>query len=469
MFSCTTLASGHAFLNADATIVCWDALHWRYVAGAVIWVFLVPLGVPCFFIALLHYFRVPQLAEMNVNNAWLREAVEHAWQLGVAQPPVDVRRVNVDSISDAHLEVLHAVLVRRVPLEEAADILSGTAAGTAAAPEPGTPAAAAASDAASPVDASLPPPKPGLFIRALLQLVRLRAYVTSRLSPSATLSATAGAGLAAATAESASDRRAFLLASLLLWCRYSGTLSIPVINWEEEEEGEEAEEEAQKEGELVERATDAEGAADRAATPPGADGEAGLETYPVAKGSSAAAAAASLPPADSRAARIACADMPRLQARAMKEVGFLFADYHCGSWYWEAVELGRKLILTSILALVQPGSATQVVVGILVAFACLLLNLRLKPYASEQLNFVNTMAQLNLFFFMFVALLLKVNIDDAAGADSKFFTVIVGGMSVLPVALPLAIKAFIKLGSFGRGGKDEMGDVADSAVEDAVF
>lgn len=53
------------------------------------------------------------------------------------------------------------------------------------------------------------------------------------------------------------------------------------------------------------------------------------------------------------------------------------------------IELLRKLMLTSILSLVAPGSAGQVVVGLLIAFAALLLNLRLKPFADDTLNFIN--------------------------------------------------------------------------------
>ena len=52
-------------------------------------------------------------------------------------------------------------------------------------------------------------------------------------------------------------------------------------------------------------------------------------------------------------------------------------------WYWESVELMRKLILTSILALIIPGSAGQVVVGIVVAFVALFGNVKLKPSASR--------------------------------------------------------------------------------------
>jgi len=105
------------------------------------------------------------------------------------------------------------------------------------------------------------------------------------------------------------------------------------------------------------------------------------------------------------------------------------------------VELIRKLTLTSILALIAPGSAGQVVVGFILAFITLLANLSIKPYANAGLNFVSIVCQLNLVAFLFVALLLKVNVDNEGSAG--FFNAVVGGMSILPIALPLGIKAYL--------------------------
>lgn len=107
----------------------------------------------------------------------------------------------------------------------------------------------------------------------------------------------------------------------------------------------------------------------------------------------------------------------------------------------QAVELARKLALTSILALIAPGSAGQVVVGFILAFVSLLANLSIKPYADAGLNFVNIVSQLNLVAFLFVAILLKVNLDNEGSA--VFFNAIVGVMSVLPIALPLGIKVWL--------------------------
>ena len=51
-----------------------------------------------------------------------------------------------------------------------------------------------------------------------------------------------------------------------------------------------------------------------------------------------------------------------------------------------------------------------------------------------------------MFCFLFVALLLKVNLDGEG--DSRFFTGIVAVMSIVPVALPVIIHAYVRfLGS----------------------
>jgi hypothetical protein len=150
--------------------------------------------------------------------------------------------------------------------------------------------------------------------------------------------------------------------------------------------------------------------------------------------------------------------IPSLLHRAAQDCGFLFSVYTTRCWYWESVELIRKLILTSILALISPGSAGQVIVGLLVAFSALIANIKRKPYAQDAFNFVNQVAQFNLFAFLFVALLLKVNLD---GDGSRFFfTGIVGALTVLPVLVPVLLQAYIRLGGFGGVDARELKDAA---------
>lgn len=68
------------------------------------------------------------------------------------------------------------------------------------------------------------------------------------------------------------------------------------------------------------------------------------------------------------------------------------------------------------------------------------------PAAHHSSRGASQIAQLNLFCFLFVALLLKVDIDGEG--DARFFTGIVGVMSIVPVALPIVIHAYVRfLGS----------------------
>ena len=137
------------------------------------------------------------------------------------------------------------------------------------------------------------------------------------------------------------------------------------------------------------------------------------------------------------------------------------------------MELLRKLLLTSILALVAPGSAGQVVVGFVLAFTMLLAkcvphpdnprrlpgllsrggtdwrrpprsrSLRIRPFGDDNLNSINALAQLNLCAFLFVALLLKVDVDGQN--KSAFFSFVVGALSIVPVVLPILIRLWLKL------------------------
>ncbi len=111
------------------------------------------------------------------------------------------------------------------------------------------------------------------------------------------------------------------------------------------------------------------------------------------------------------------------------------------------MELVRKLALTSILALIAPGSAGQVVVGLLLAFFALLATLSFAPYAQSRLNLVAQMAQAHLFFLLLVALLLKLDVDGKS--ESNFFSGIVIALCVVPVLMPVALRLYLRFVGVG--------------------
>ena len=284
MFSCTKLKSGVAYLDADFTIVCYDKVHLRYVGGAIIWLFLVPLGVPVFFIWLLRRFKVPQMAKILRDSAWVREAVKLAWQSGVAQPALDVAKLNVDSISDAHLEGLFAFFVRGASAEVAGDIANGKA---PALPDVEPEAPPPPSSAVGKLMAKLK----GAAKRAggVLQRIQLAAY--SLVNPDAAVHHLESPEAA---------QREFLLGALLAWCETSGKLALPPLQWED-----------------IVADTQAEERTD-GATETRNDSLAHIahdDRDPAARKAAA----------QSAARLVLYKDVPRLSARALKEVGFLFS------------------------------------------------------------------------------------------------------------------------------------------------
>ena len=362
--------------------MCFDSVHKRYMGGAAVWLVLVPFGVPAFFLWLLRRFKVPQMAALFTDNAWLREAIKLAWAEGLAQPP-DAASLTVDSISTLHLEALFAFFMHDISAEDASDIMSGT--------RPPIALDVFGADAEDPEELSGQQPITNRLSRGL-------AAATRRLMKSLTFLSGAkpavsrrillikSAAAKVADEDEAVARRALVLNSILAHLRNNDEVAVPPLVWERPMQAEEA-----------------------------------------------ALALCSPDATRVHTSGLRCSELPQLLDIALGEVSFLFAAYRMDCWYWcvlwlpvtqtpllrrsalthalppcrEVVELVRKLMLTSILALIAPGSAGQITVGLLIAFATLLATQILSPYAQRRLNHVGQAAQIHLFFLLLVALLLK--------------------------------------------------------------
>jgi hypothetical protein len=313
IFSCTTFESGKSYLDADFAIVCYDKTHWRYVGGAIIWLLLVPLGIPCFFWYLLRTFKVPHMARLLQDNAWLQEAVQLAWTEGMAQPAIDMAKLNVDSISELHLEALFAFFVHDASADEAAEILSGAK----------EPAKAASFIKKAGGDEEQPA---GVVGRARARVAGAFAGAAAR----ANTAVRAAAGCAAAPPAEVphqATRREIVLQSLLHWCRTSGDLSITELQWDDTEQEAEKPPAADTVSTTTRSAALLEDGVNVNLDVTACAVNVNLNVTPCAVNLSVTGEDA---PSSTTALR--CADLPRLQKRAMKEVGFLFGAYRVDCW-----------------------------------------------------------------------------------------------------------------------------------------
>ena len=74
-------------------------------------------------------------------------------------------------------------------------------------------------------------------------------------------------------------------------------------------------------------------------------------------------------------------------------LGFLYRDYQQDLYYFECVELVRKFLLCGMLRFVEPGSATQIVVGIVFCVIYLSLLAYLTPYVDGTDDLFSTVCQ----------------------------------------------------------------------------
>ena len=88
-------------------------------------------------------------------------------------------------------------------------------------------------------------------------------------------------------------------------------------------------------------------------------------------------------------------------------LSFLWAPYSPEFWYWEVIETTRRLMLTAVLSVVEPGSAVQSVLSILLAQFFLKLYAYNVPYGKGCDNTLAEIGQYQIFFTFFAALIIQ--------------------------------------------------------------
>jgi hypothetical protein len=68
---------------------------------------------------------------------------------------------------------------------------------------------------------------------------------------------------------------------------------------------------------------------------------------------------------------------------------FLSDGYEARAYWWELVELGRKLLLVGFMALVSPGSILQLFIGVVAAMCLFTIEIYVRPFDSHVKTFLS--------------------------------------------------------------------------------
>jgi len=93
------------------------------------------------------------------------------------------------------------------------------------------------------------------------------------------------------------------------------------------------------------------------------------------------------------------------EVKAIERLGFLLDAYQVSVWYWEVVEMTRKLILSSLLVVAYNGTAPQMVGSLITTFVFLLAHLQVHPYLNRHLNDFQRLSLITQFFTIFGAII----------------------------------------------------------------
>ena len=93
------------------------------------------------------------------------------------------------------------------------------------------------------------------------------------------------------------------------------------------------------------------------------------------------------------------------EERIINRIGFLLNAYSVQAWWWEIVEMVRKLILTTLLAVAYKGEPPQLAGSMVTIFVFLLGHLLLRPYLNQGLNVFQRLALLSQLATVFGAIM----------------------------------------------------------------
>ena len=90
-----------------------------------------------------------------------------------------------------------------------------------------------------------------------------------------------------------------------------------------------------------------------------------------------------------------------------EQIEFLHRSYEGRCWYWEVLETIRRLLLTAVVSIVDAGSNDQVIFSIVIAVSYMKLYAYFQPFADKKDDMLQEIAQYQIFFTLFIALILR--------------------------------------------------------------
>merc|ERR1711871_1104854 len=101
----------------------------------------------------------------------------------------------------------------------------------------------------------------------------------------------------------------------------------------------------------------------------------------------------------------------RNKDESIAHLKFLWGSYESRYYWWEVVEMARKLVLTGLLVIFLEGSVLQLCTGLVVTVVSLVIYANICPYSSRTDDVLQLFCLAQLFITLLSGMVLKVNLN----------------------------------------------------------
>ena len=130
-------------------------------------------------------------------------------------------------------------------------------------------------------------------------------------------------------------------------------------------------------------------------------------------------------------------------ATTNKLLGSVYGDYSNNSYYFDLIDLFRRIMLTGALVLVGEGGGAQIFLGSIICLIWLTLVVWQRPYGAFMDNTLSAILSFQLLLVTLVGMALTINQktpqDEKDPMEDVLFAIILTGASVLVVLTALAV------------------------------
>lgn len=117
----------------------------------------------------------------------------------------------------------------------------------------------------------------------------------------------------------------------------------------------------------------------------------------------------------------------------------LVEDYRNDCYYWEALEMFRKIMLTGLLIFFSPGSIFQLVLGLLISAVFLVLSVRIQPFTSRFNNRFKVATDVAIMATFSVAVLMNKHVDSSQEPSWMSKTLFDAVFAFVNIWIPLTV------------------------------